>query len=231
MDIATYGKKTGKRKEYNTDGRVTLKKGHKEKGNNNPVSWWDMECEKAIANRKAKLQTFKKTKKMEDFIKYKRLRAVARKIVKRKKREDLHRNFAASLNKNISIKYVWGKMKALKKRWAKVDWHEWQIKNRLQEIEKTVNKVVSPWVNKDKKKEIEESRKKDYNLNNKLTKEELDRAIQYTKNSSTPGIDSIEYIMIKLLPKKYKIELSKIMNYCFEKGIMMKDWKRNVTNS
>lgn len=87
----------------NNPGEYSRSKQTKKHGN--PVSWWDHDCETAINNRKRQLREFKATKRIKDFIEYKRLRAVARKIIKQKKREDLHR-FAASLNKNVNIKYV-----------------------------------------------------------------------------------------------------------------------------
>lgn len=57
---------------------------------------------------------------MENFIEYKRMRALIRKTINRKKKEDLQR-FAASLNKNVNIKYVWGKIRTMKKSWNTVN--------------------------------------------------------------------------------------------------------------
>lgn len=117
------------------------------------------ECQDIIEKRKTKLLEFKRSRKIEDFVEYKRIRAVARKIVKRKKREDLHR-FAASLNKNIGMKYIWGKLSSLKKGWIIIDWKKWQIKDREEEIEKTIEKLAPPWVN-NKKVSLKSSKEED----------------------------------------------------------------------
>lgn len=51
-----------------------------------------------------------------------------------------------------------------------------------------------------------------------------------TRRKSAPGVDGIKYEMLKKSPEKYKKELLKIMNHCFEKGAMMKEaWKMNQT--
>lgn len=102
------------------------KSNNKDMRNTNSVSWWDQE-RTCNTGKKKTTQKFKITKRMEDYIEYKRLRAQARKIIKQKKKEDLHK-FAASLNKKVNIKYVWNKMKVLKKGWSTIEWHKWQIK-------------------------------------------------------------------------------------------------------
>lgn len=146
---------------------------------------------------------------MEDFIEYKRMRALARKTISRKKREDLQR-FAASLNKNVNIKYVWRKIRTIKKSWNKVNWNKWQTKNRTKIIEESIDKLAPPWVN-NKKSSISEKEiiKENKKFNQELTKEEFDRAIRYIRSKSSQGRDDIEYDMVKRLPEKYKEELLK----------------------
>lgn len=139
--------------------------------------------------------------------------------------------FASGLNKNISIKYVWNKIKVIKKGWNKVEWNKWQIKDRKQEIEKTIKKLAPPWVssereNKNTMNRIEE---KVEELNKNFTVSELNRAIKYTKNTSAPGSDGIEYNMLKRLPGKYRKELLAIMNDCFRESKMTIEWKENIT--
>lgn len=92
-----------------------------------------------------------------------------------------------------------------------------------------IEKVAPPWVNNQRNKTLKEIKRDTDYLNGMFTEEEFDRAVQYTKNTSSPGRDGIEYIMIKLLPRKYKTELLVIMNFCFEHGVMMNDWKDNDT--
>lgn len=178
-----------------------------------------------MEKRERKLTEFKTSGKMEDFIKYKKLRAMTKKVIKKKKREELHR-FAASLNKNIS-KYAWGKIRVLKKSWNNMDWHKWQIKSRKQEVENTVTKLALPWVSNKRREDISQLEEK--KIENKKLNKEFNRSIRNTKSKSSRGIDNIEYEMIKNMPEKYKKELLKIFNYCYIKERIMDKQKTNQT--
>lgn len=92
----------------------------------NPVEWWDEECVKAIEERKDKLKEYIKEQSMDSFIEYKRTRAIARKIIRQKKRENFI-NFVSNLNKNSNIIYVWNKMKVIKNSFKTVEWNKWQV--------------------------------------------------------------------------------------------------------
>lgn len=54
---------------------------------NNPCEWWDAECREAIENRKKALKKFKRNRILENWIEFKRCKAVARKTINRKKRK------------------------------------------------------------------------------------------------------------------------------------------------
>lgn len=143
---------TGKEWKIAEDGSVAeLKKIRSGIGKRirNPVSWWDKECEIAIKDRYNALKKVKKEKSLKNWIEYRRLRAVARKVIKKKKREDFQR-FAQSLNKNISLKYVWNKMKILKNRDYKQEWNKWREEDREDAIKEQIEKIVLPWVEEDR---------------------------------------------------------------------------------
>lgn len=56
-------------------------------------------------------------------------------------------------------------------------------------------------------------------------REELDRAIESSRDKSSPGLDKVEYKMIKGLSDKSRDELLCRINYAFEKGKIYNDWK------
>lgn len=62
-------------------------------------------------------------------------------------------------------------------------------------------------------------------INQKITRIELERALLTTKNSSSPGIDSINYETIKNLPEHFIFEILDIYNSILSKGIYPKSWK------
>lgn len=162
---------------------------------------------------------------MESFITYKEKRARVGKIIKQKKREDF-KKFTEGLNKNTNIKYVWNKMKVLKNSFQKINWNSWQKGNREEVVEKEMVKLAPPWV-EDWYEDLEIIRKENSDFDREFSMEELDRALGCTKSNSSPGLDRVDYDMIKKLSFKFKEELLKIFNFCFLNSYMMGIWKKN----
>lgn len=87
--IATYGEKFKKNYKENK-----INKG-KEEGNKkeikrqirNPVTWWDEECYEVTDERKKKLKEWLKRSDLKNYTEYKRVNAIARKTIRRKKRK------------------------------------------------------------------------------------------------------------------------------------------------
>lgn len=140
---------TGKRISGKEEEEKKKRKGereNKERGKRNPVEWWDAECEEAIKNRKEALKRVKKVPSLKNWIEYKRNRAMARKIIKNKKKENF-RKFAGSLNKSISINYIWNKIKVLKNRDNKrTTGREGEEEEKREMIREEIEKLAPPWV-------------------------------------------------------------------------------------
>lgn len=66
-------------------------------------------------------------------------------------------------------------------------------------------------------------------MNNAFEMSEFDRAIKCCREKSSPGLDNIEYKMLKLLTNRFKTELLSRMNHAFINSIMFKDWKEVQT--
>lgn len=233
---ATYGEKWKEKFEY-IDGKIKKKeeKGQEDKrwrNNRNPAQWWDEECKQVVEERKKKFKIWRRNKTMENYIELKRMKALTRKTIKKKKREDFQK-FANKIDKNMSIKYVWNKMRILKNRFNTIAWNKWQGKSRKKTIEETIDNLAPPWVaeNPETKKEeinrqMEESGKM---LERDLTMEELNSAIRRTNGNSSPGKDGIDYKMIKMLPQKFKDELLKLLNFAFREAYMFQEWREVMT--
>lgn len=148
VEFATYGERKIKEKKQNNREDTRNERSEKKKmkrsiNKKNPVEWWDKECEKAIEDRKEALKKFYKDVVMEKFIEYKRLRAVARKIIRQKKRENF-KEFVSGLNKSSNLSYVWKKMKVIKNSFNVIDWKKWQGKDREKIVRKEIDKIAPP---------------------------------------------------------------------------------------
>lgn len=82
------------------------------------------------------------------------------------------------------------------------------------EIEEEEDKSMNGTMDERKAKEEE----KEEDLNVQFKEEELERALRNVKETSSPGIDKIEYKMIKKLSPGFKKEILKLFNWCFIKG-------------
>lgn len=214
VEIATHGERGNKEKKQNNREDMMNKRSERkqiERSNNekNPIQWWDEECEKTIEERKEALKKYYKDMIMKNFIEYKRLRAVARKVVRRKKRKNFIK-FTGSLNKNSNLSYVWKKMKIIKNSFNVVDWKKWQGEDREKVIRKEIDKIAPPWV------EIEELDNNMYtaeesSFNKEFLMSELENALRRAKTKS-PRLDHIEYKMLQKCGTKMKTELLKIFN-------------------
>lgn len=68
-----------------------------------------------------------------------------------------------------------------------------------------------------------------YRMNEPFCRVEFDRAVSMSRNKSSPGIDGINYRMLKSLPDSYRNVLLDRMNYALVKSKMFKDWKEVQT--
>ncbi|XP_020297805.1 golgin subfamily A member 6-like protein 22 [Pseudomyrmex gracilis] len=190
-----------KRNQQQKDVNNNKETNKSNKHNKNPCCWWDNECKEAIDNRRLKQKHFKREKTISSLIAFKKARAEARKLLRFKKREGF-RKFARSINKNTGMKYVWNKIRALRKPPHVIDWNKWQNKDRNKEILDNIEKLSPGWAEQ-QERELEE-REEEEDMEEEMNKEfqwiEMERVLRRTKSKSAPGRDNIEYKMIKEMP-------------------------------
>lgn len=113
--IATYGP--------GAEGRKDEKVSPARRKEKNPVTWWDADCHQVTEERKKKHKEWIKNPTLENHIEYKRVNAIARKTIRRKKKESFI-SFVSSLNRKSNIKYVWNKMRTIKNSFNTIDWRK-----------------------------------------------------------------------------------------------------------
>lgn len=92
-----------------------------------PVKWWDIECDQVIKRRKDKLKEFSDKCDIKSFIEFKKARTIATKTIQNKKRKDLE-DFLLKINRFTNAKYMWNKLKLMKKSRKKIEWNK-QVTN------------------------------------------------------------------------------------------------------
>lgn len=142
-----------------------------------------------------------------------------------KKRVQFH-NFCESINRFTGISYVWKVMSTYKNSRKNIEWNNWSRKNREATIIKEINKLAPPAVDS-RMLEIKETQNNRYpELNDEFSYDELERALGMIRKNTAPGLDGIEYRMLKELPKRMKEILLEMFNIVWTSDIYPEDWRK-----
>lgn len=193
--------------------------------NRNPVKWWDAECQEVINDRKLKLKAYRKNPTLSLHIEYKKSCAVARKMIKKKKRE-CFKDFCNSINRWTGLSYVWKTVKILKNSFSKVNWNKWQTIDRDVVVREEINKIAQPTVGfKNDSPLLFLYDSEEDPTNTLFTIEELNRAIDMIRRISAPGRDRIDYKMIKDTPMDFRLALLDIINEIWFSATIPQSWR------
>jgi len=164
------------------------------KVNHPPCPWWNGECDKWVCLRKAALSRFRCTGRYEHFVEYRRQVAVTRKELRRIKRESF-RSFCDGLRKDTNPSYVWNTVKKFDYRWNRTETDNAYREDKLEKVNNLIQELCPSWA---PPKELDlTSPGSDEFLDLPFTSEELNFALSFVNNSSSPGLDGIDYLIIK----------------------------------
>uniref|UniRef100_A0A6M2DJW2 Putative rna-directed dna polymerase from mobile element jockey-like isoform x3 n=1 Tax=Xenopsylla cheopis TaxID=163159 RepID=A0A6M2DJW2_XENCH len=180
--------------------------------------WWDDDCTKAVKDRKRLYNILRQDFNFENYINFKKTNAKTKLFLKKRKR-DKWMEYTRSINSNTDPQNVWSQIRKFSNknsfnrvnRFLTVDFSESLLKFYAPDH---VNNVI-----------IQNNFQQDQNLNFKpFTVEELDNALKSRRNSA-PGLDHIEYIMLKNNPTQAKNLLVDIFNNCIMEHWIPEEWK------
>lgn len=119
------------------------------KAHRNPVARWDADCDKVKRQRQAAYKRWEFTGNLPDLIEYKRIRALAKKTFKFKKKESF-RKFAETVNFNVNLTYTWNVAKIFKKKWVRINANSRdKFSQKNKQIELALYKLCPEWVPSD----------------------------------------------------------------------------------
>jgi len=213
----------------------------------NPVPFWNDECDESIKERKKIRRKLEKSKNPRDYIEYKRKRAKVIRTIKDAKKNYWH-SYCSNLSYKSDVRKVWntvrginnvGNVKSIP-----------SIRNQDKAIFDTKEKCnifakhyafVSSSNNytqefKDRKNKFEtehnslfQSHKNDNEpINEEIQLSELIVALDECKKVSAPGIDDINYIMIKHLSNVSLKSILQVFNVIWKRGEIPAIWKHAV---
>ncbi|XP_071582049.1 uncharacterized protein [Temnothorax nylanderi] len=188
----------------------------------NTHKWWDADCDRVIRNRRSSLSAFKKTKSLRDWLTYKRDAAIARRTIKTKKKVSFDK-FCSGIDRFTSLSYVWNTMRIMKNARRNVEWNSWPTKNREDVIRSSIDSLAPPYVGVDPSADLGECRP-DEELESPFSRAELDRAMEMIRRDSAPGMDGVEYCMIRALPETAIQCMLDIFNRVWDTGLLPEEW-------
>lgn len=181
-----------------------------------PTPWWDSECKDVKENRRTKMNEYKNSPTLENFIEAKRAMALAKKVYKRKKRDGF-RKFCEELSADTPISRVWNSIKRFRKAssFRSCGVHKIPCADDLLDSLcppfATFPIYVFPEI-------------LDPFLDRYFSEAELQCVLNLNKTSSA-GPDPIHYAHLKNLPRKWKLFFLSFVNYLLDGASIPDNWK------
>ena len=202
----------------------------------NPTPWWNKQCGIAIKKRNKAKRRYMKTIDMNDFIEYKKLKALAQRTL-RKAKSDYLKCFCSNLNFRTPTSKVWSKIKSITNSNSNINTSH-PIKNEaglfINDSLVKCNLIADFFAEKlyDENLEVEYPNipmQETHNefLNERIEKHELIEAINTSKNS-TPGPDNIRTILVQKCHQNLIDIILNFFNYVWDRGILPRSWHHAI---
>lgn len=205
----------------------------KHKSGKPPVPWWNLECNTAIKNRKKALNKFKRQPNEENFIKYKRLRALAKRTITTAKKTSWNA-FTSSITTSLHPKNFWSNIHRMQHVPSRMipgillndSWiHE--TPDICLEFSKYFHEKSLNLLKPNTPEPINFNSPEPKTYNSIFSLKELNHAIHSTRNSS-PGPDGIIAPMIKNLPHRTLLLLLDFYNYIWIHEVFPDAWHHSI---
>ncbi|XP_025997464.2 uncharacterized protein LOC113005794 [Solenopsis invicta] len=115
-------------------------------------------------------------------------------------------------------------MRTFKSVQNKINWNTWQHKDRETEIRNTIANLAPPWVEEKRNKEVTIEKQTQNEMNVVFSMDELLRALNMIRKDSSPGMDNVDYSMLRHLSLKGKQVLLGIYNIIWTENVVPTDW-------
>lgn len=187
-----------------------------------PVPWWNQKCSDAVIESKAALKYYFSEPTIENWIKYKKLDANKKRILK-EERNTSWQDLCNSFNRLTPVSRIWEYIKKFKKIGTNRNKHfndEWVpsfINNLADNSEVDTSRLEYLFEN------AQVNTTNDF-LTNKFNMDELNISLKSRKDT-TPGLDNIPYMLIKKLHLNAQSILLNIYNKLWERLIVPESWK------
>ncbi|XP_044748699.1 uncharacterized protein LOC123309578 [Coccinella septempunctata] len=205
------------------------------------VPWWNDNCHKTVSDSKAALNKYRRTRNAEDLINFKKLRAIARRTLKKSKK-DSWRNYVSSITSDTPASEVWRKIKRMNGTKIHNTIPAIILQNTvLNDDQEIANTLADHFQERFKNSNATEYDRMDPSpttlnhgevddhtfLNQPITFHELTNALKKCKNSAA-GPDNIPFIFLKKLSEKGLEKLLELFNNIWTNQKFPKLWQKSI---
>ena len=208
------------------------------------VPYWNADCNEAVKERKRARRKVMKTKLPQDYLEYKKKKAIAQRIIKTSKKQYWH-SYCSSLNENSNFYKVWKTIKKMKNNDSSsnriptliVNNNEFVTDEQKAEALANSFRLISSDENYEQlfleqrkcfvinNKNIKMKQNSDHSiLDEDFNMQELKHIIKSLKNSA-PGHDNITNEIIKHLSESSLMNLLHFYNFSWNEGVLPDQWK------
>lgn len=189
-----------------------------------PCIWWSKECDALVSLRKQKLQRFLHTGETEDYEAYRLQCVKTRKGLKKIKIEEF-KKFANSLKRDTNPNEVWKIMKRFNSRWNRTETDRAVPDEKIENVRAQIEDLFPPWTPPPPPNHLLTSPGRDLFLYLVFLPEELEWALNSVNIGSCPGLDGVDYKMIKEFSPLGRAFLLNLYNLFYEDGIFPEEWR------
>lgn len=191
-----------------------------------PCPWWNSECDQLIAMRKKAFTNFIKNKSILNFIECSKYKNKVRLKLKEIKTKSF-RSFCESLNKFSNPNYIWRKVKCFKNIFTHQGSDYQYNESSIATVKDLISNLFPPWV-PIYADCILSNYHNDPFLDLPFSSLEFETVIDNLNSKSSPGLDNVNYKIIKHLPASAKRFLLILFNKMFTQKFYPSDWNKYV---
>jgi len=199
-----------------------------------PAPWWNSKCTDAVDSRRVLCRIYKSDPTLDNWIAFRRETARCRRVLKREKRLGW-RQLCTSFNSKTPTAAIWRFVRAYKKKSLARGIPSLDDGAEIELQDSIINRLCPPSCFHSPSQSFEEMKTTDQSsdssflwMDNPFSISELETAIASSRRNSAPGLDRIDYAIIRFFPSYVLFILLRIFNEIFDSGLFPHVWRRSL---
>jgi len=196
-----------------------------------PAPWWNTKCSEAVASRRTLCRIYKTDPTLENWISFRREVARCRRVLGREKRLGW-RKLCTSFTSKTPTAAVWKFVRIYKKKTLSRGHSFLDDAAEAERQKSIIDKLCPPSCHDFPAQSLEEMEAIDQLNDNPhlwmddpFSIRELETAIASSRKSSAPGLDQIDYAVIRSFPSSILLILLRIFNEIYDRGLFPHAWR------